>query len=117
VYSARYAAVLTTSVIGSALQTHAMASDISEDLASRSLDTTKQRISELLDDFCGTPPRFPKWPWPRPVPLPEGEPRPVDLANAGLAFRQATRSTADQALQSIFGEASQRLVDRALNVG
>jgi hypothetical protein len=114
-YSARYASLVATLLVGSALQTHATARAIGEDLAQRSLDSIRRNVFQVVDDYCGTPPRHVRLP--SPWPFPEGEPRPLDLICAGLAFQHGARSVEDGALGGVLGEAAQQLLDRALNVG
>jgi hypothetical protein len=114
-YSARYAGLVATLLVSSALQTHATARALGGDLAEQSLDSAKRHVFEVVDDYCGTPPRHVKLP-PR-WPFPKGEPGPLDLVSAGLAFQFGARSVADEALGGVFDEAAQRLLDRALNLG
>jgi hypothetical protein len=114
-YSARYAGLVAALLVGSALQTHATARAMGEDLAERSLDSIRQHVFQVVDDYCGTPPRHVRLP--SPWPFPKGEPRPLDLVSAGLAFQHGARSVGNEALGGVLGEAAQRLLDRALNVG
>jgi hypothetical protein len=78
------------------------------------LDVARVRISELVDEFCGTrPPRWP-WPWPWPPKLDPAQIRPLDLLLAGAQFQRTADAMADNPLQADFTAAAERLLETGL---
>ncbi|MED7949457.1 hypothetical protein ACFWOG_29810 [Kitasatospora sp. NPDC058406] len=79
-------------------------------------------LTEVGDDWCGTP--HGRIPWPKhwPLPWPPGEPYPIDpvyatpavQAQAALAFQSYAGGVADEELGSAFGDLAERLADAAL---
>jgi hypothetical protein len=46
-----------------------LASQVSDDGIRKEMEQSADRsIAQLLDDYCGTPPRIAPWPWPGPLP-------------------------------------------------
>jgi hypothetical protein len=78
------------------------------------LEGVRIRISEFVDDFCGTrPPRWPL-PWPWPPKLDPAQIRSLDLLMAGAQFQRAADAMADNPLQADFTAAADRLLETGL---
>ncbi|WP_327683018.1 hypothetical protein [Kitasatospora sp. NBC_00458] len=79
-------------------------------------------LTEVGDDWCGTP--HGRIPWPKhwPFPWPPGEPYPIDWtyatpavqAQAALTFQAYAGGIADEELGAAFGGLAERLADAAL---
>lgn len=78
------------------------------------LEGFRLRISELVDDLCGTrPPRWPL-PWPWPPKLDPDQIRPLDLLLAGAQFQRAADAMVDNPLQADFTAAADCLLETSL---
>lgn len=81
------------------------------------LASSRSDIVQFVDDFCGTPPRWPL-PWPPPdgrlVMNPEGLP-PGALVAAGVRFQAAADHLQAHPLQAEFSAAADRLFDVAIS--
>ena len=78
------------------------------------LEGVRVRISEFVDDICGT--KLPRWPlpWPWPPKLDPTQIRPLDLLMAGVQFQKAADAMADNPLQADFTGAADRLLETGL---
>ena len=79
----------------------------------RALEVARASLAQLVNDYCGTPPRHPPIPGIR-FPPPKSEPGPADLIAAALTLYQARRMWADQTLAGAFQDAGERLAAHAL---
>ena len=67
-----------------------------------------ERLSQFVDDYCGTPPRPPRpWWW---VEEKGFEVTPVDLIGAGAQFQRAAERLGDSALQPALAAAADKLI-------
>ena len=82
----------------------------------QALEAVRASLAQLVDDYCGTPPRHPPIPGIR-FPPPKSEPRPTDLIAAALTLYQAGRMVAEEALAAAFQDAGERLAVHALGAG
>jgi hypothetical protein len=78
-------------------------------------DGVRLRISEFIDDFCGTRPRRWPLPWPWPPKLDPAQIRPLDLLLAGAQFQRASDAMVDNPLQADFSAAADQLLQTGLN--
>jgi hypothetical protein len=72
-------------------------------------------VAELIDDFCGTPPR--PWPWPWPGPRPnwlDGPVEAADLAVAAGVLSVASRKVTDTELARGLEEQAGRLAEESV---
>ena len=81
----------------------------------RGVGLVKRRISEFIDEWCGTPPR-PKWPLPYPFPfrLEELKIGATDLVIMGMQFHKAAGAFSDAAFAAEFLAAGDRLAQTGL---
>jgi hypothetical protein len=78
------------------------------------LEGVRIRISEFVDEFCGTKPLRWPLPWPRPPKLDPDQIRPLDLLLAGAQFQKAADAMVDNPLQADFSAAADRLLETGL---
>ena len=104
-------------VIAQALTLHELTEALASDGGERALGVIHRKVSEFVDDWCGTPPRYPKpfpWPW---GPLVRGteELQPIELFVAGAQFQKAADALEGNALQEIFEGAADRLLQTGVS--
>ena len=80
-------------------------------------DGIRRQLAEIIDEWCGTPPR-PRWPLPFPFPFRPREENfnigPVDLVMMGVQFHKASEALRDTALAEDFSNAANRLTQTGL---
>ena len=77
----------------------------------------RRQLAEILDEWCGTPPR-PRWPLPWPFPFKwrdeEFKIGPADLILMGVQFHKAAEGLRDSGLAEDFAAAADRLTQTGL---
>jgi hypothetical protein len=77
-------------------------------------DAIRSRITQLVDEFCGTKPvRWPL-PWPWPPRLDAARLGPVDLLVIGAQFQKTADAMVDNPLQADFSAAADRVLETGL---
>ena len=104
-------------IIAQALNLHELTEALASDGGERALGVIQHKVSEFVDDWCGTPPHYPKpfpWPW---GPLVRGteELQPIELIVAGAQFQKAADALEGNALQEIFEGAADRLLQTGVS--
>ena len=79
----------------------------------QSQQAVSRQVAQLVDDYCGTPPRRPRWPLPWPFRLTRPDEKfvisPSELVTMGAQFYQASEALGDAPLASDFAAAAHRL--------
>ncbi|MCM3873681.1 MAG: hypothetical protein ND895_23590 [Pyrinomonadaceae bacterium] len=83
----------------------------------RGQDGIRRQLAEIIDEWCGTPPR-PRWPLPWPFPFRLQDEKftigPVDLVMMGVQFHQAAEALHETPLAQDFSAAANRLTQTGL---
>ncbi len=93
------------------LALHESAELIGGDGGRRATGMIERRVTELVDDWCGTRPHPRPFPWPwGPILRGSEELQPIDLIVAGAQFQKAAETLEGCALRKSFEEAAERLL-------
>jgi hypothetical protein len=115
---AQFAMVLAEEVIERAAMMYQMADAFNDSGQERGIIIVGGFLNRFVDDICPTPPviRFPHVGWPFP---PDPDPHPewsgLELAIIGTQFLNEARSLRQTAVQSVFHQAGEKLLQVALS--
>ena len=113
------AANAARTIIVQVLNLHEVSEALASDGGERAQVVINRKVSEFVDDWCGTPPRYPKpfpWPW---GPLVRGteELQPIELIVAGAQFQKAADALeGNAALQESFEGAADRFLQTGVSL-
>jgi hypothetical protein len=110
--SLRRSALAARTAIARALASHESAEALADDGGDRAVGRIQGRVSDLVEDWCGTrPPRPYPWPW-GPVLRGTDELTPADLLVAGAQFQKAAEALEGHSLRQMFQDAADRLLEQ-----
>lgn len=82
-------------------------------------ELVRHQLNEIIDDWCGTPPKPRPWPLPWPFPLRWGsepvEVQPIDQIMMGVHFYKASEALRGTPLADDFAKAADRLAQAGLD--
>jgi hypothetical protein len=103
-------------IIAQALNLQELSEAFASDGGERTLGVIQRKVSEFVDDWCGTQPHPKPFPWPwGPIVRGTEELQPIELIVAGAQFQKAADALEGNALQESFEGAADRLLQTGVS--
>ena len=103
-------------IIAQVLTLHELTEALASDGGERGLGVIQRKLSEFVDEWCGTRPHPKPFPWPwGPFVSGTEELQPIELIVAGAQFQKAADALEGNALQESFEGAADRLLQTGVS--
>jgi hypothetical protein len=103
-------------IIAQVLTLHELTEALASDGGERALGVIQRKVSEFVDDWCGTRPHPKPFPWPwGPIVRGTEELQPIELIIAGAQFQKAADALEGNPLRESFEGAADRLLQTGVS--
>jgi hypothetical protein len=110
------AANAARTIIAQVLNLHEVSEALASDGGERAMGMIQSKVSEFVDDWCGTDTRPKPFPWPwGPIVRGTEELQPIELIVAGAQFQKAADALEGNVLQESFEGAADRLLQTGVS--